>query len=83
MGGARGGLGGPMSVRVLCVSEMPHNVKVWVDDRDDGRFIVYIDRGLITERGAHDLQQLFNVTVNGWRRLDESFIYRTLRAITG
>ncbi|MET9073943.1 hypothetical protein ABZX95_17585 [Streptomyces sp. NPDC004232] len=65
------------------MSEMPYNVNVWVDDRDDGRFVVYIDRGLITERGAHDLQQLLNVTATGWQRLDESFVYRALQTITG
>ena len=71
-----------MSVRVLCVSGMPHNVKVWVDD-DLGCFRVYIDSELITELGAVSLETVLRRHVVGWRRLDESFVCRTLRAITG
>lgn len=71
-----------MSVRVICVSGMPHNVKVWVDD-DPDCFRVYIDEDLITERGAASLEAIFRRHVMGWQRLDESFVYRTLRAITG
>lgn len=62
---------------------MPCNIKVWVIDGDDGCFTVYIDRGLISERGARDLEQIFNLTATGWQRLDESTVYRALRAITG
>ncbi|GHJ04715.1 hypothetical protein TPA0906_65800 [Streptomyces olivaceus] len=72
-----------MNVRVLRVSEMPFNVDVWVDDRDDGTFVIYIDRDLITERGAGALQQLLGTTIAGWRRLDDSHVYATLRAVTG
>jgi hypothetical protein len=44
---------------------------------------VYIDRELITERGALHLEATLRRHVVGWQRLDESFVYRTLRAITG
>ena len=82
MGGARGGLGGPMSVQVLRVSGMPYNVELWVDDSPDC-FTVYIDKELVTDRGARHLQATLRKHVVGWQRLDESFVYRTLRAITG
>lgn len=82
MGGARGGLGGPMSVRVLRVSGMPHNVGVWVDDRDDGAFIVYIDRDLITERGADALQSTLNAVILESERLDNHLVQATLRDVT-
>ncbi len=72
-----------MSVRVLRVSGMPFNVDVWVDDRDDGAFVIYIDRDLITERGAGALQQMLSTTIAGWRRLDDSHVYTALRAVTG
>lgn len=72
-----------MSVRVLCVTGMPFNTKVWVDDRDDGRFIVYMDQELISEPGARALEQILNTTVVGWKRLDTSKLYTALRAITG
>lgn len=72
-----------MSVRVLRVSAMPFNVDVWVDDRDDGCFVIYIDRELITERGAEALQRMLSTTIAGWRRVDDSLVYATLRAVTG
>ena len=72
-----------MSVRVVPVSGMPHNVQVWVEDRDDGRFNVYIDRTLIQDEGAFALQQIFNSTIVGWQRLDESVVRTALRAVTG
>ncbi|MFK4801744.1 hypothetical protein ACI3K5_24055 [Streptomyces sp. MPA0124] len=62
---------------------MPFNVDLWVDDRDDGPFIIYIDRGLITERGAEALQRMLSTTIAGWRRLDSSHVYTALRAVTG
>jgi hypothetical protein len=71
-----------MSVQVLRVSGMPCKVELWVDDAP-GRFTVYIDRELITERGALHLEATLRRHVVGWQRLDESFVYRTLRAITG
>ncbi|MEU8902110.1 hypothetical protein [Streptomyces mirabilis] len=71
-----------MSVQVLRVSGMPCKVELWVDDAP-GRFTVYIDKELITERGAMHLQSTLRRHVVGWERLDESFVYRTLRAITG
>ncbi|MEV6737948.1 hypothetical protein AB0N14_13835 [Streptomyces sp. NPDC051104] len=61
---------------------MPHNVKVWVDD-DPDCFRVYIDKELITDQGARALEAVLQRHVKGWRRLDESFVHRTLRAITG
>lgn len=71
-----------MSLRVLRVSGMPYNVEVWVDDSPDC-FTVYIDRKLITQRGADALQRILRTTVHGWRRLDEETVFRTLRAVTG
>lgn len=71
-----------MSVQVLRVSGMPYNVELWVDDAP-GQFTVYIDERLITERGASFLQATLRRHVVGWQRLDESFVYRTLRSITG
>jgi hypothetical protein len=82
MGGARSGLGGPMCVQVLRVSGMPCNVDIWVDD-DPDYFAVYIDESLITERGAALLQAVLRAHRHRWQRLDDSFVYRTLRAITG
>jgi hypothetical protein len=61
---------------------MPCNVDVWVDDSPD-RFTVYIDEKLITELGATSLEAVLRRHVKGWQRLDETFVYRTLRAITG
>lgn len=62
---------------------MPFNVEMWVEDRDDGRFTVYVDRKLITERGAQIVQQMLNSTVTGWERLDETMVRTVLRAVTG
>jgi hypothetical protein len=61
---------------------MPFNVEIWVDDGDDC-FTLYIDEDLITERGAEALQAILRSTVTGWQRVDESFVYRALRAVTG
>lgn len=72
-----------MSVRVLSVSGMPCNVQVWVEDRDDGRFNVYIDSSLMQEEGARALQKILNTTIGGWKRLDESTVRCALRAVTG
>ena len=83
MEGARGGLGGPMPVRVLSVSSMPHNVQIWVEDCDDGRFNVYIDDGLIKDDGARALQKVLNSTITGWARLDDSRVRAALHAVTG
>jgi DNA-binding beta-propeller fold protein YncE len=71
-----------MSVQVLRVSGMPYNTEVWVDDSPD-QFTVYIDKKLITARGAVSLQAVLRSTVRDWQRLDDSAVYRTLRAITG
>ncbi|MEU1273076.1 hypothetical protein [Streptomyces sp. NPDC005799] len=61
---------------------MPCNVDIWVDD-DPGYFAVYIDKRLITDEGAASLQAVLRQHIKGWQRLDETFVYRTLRAITG
>lgn len=71
-----------MTVQVLRVSGMPYNVELWVDDAP-GQFTVYIDEGLVTERGASHLEATLRRHVVGWQRLDESFVHRALRAITG
>lgn len=71
-----------MSVQVLRVSGMPCNVDIWVDD-DPEYFAVYIDESMITERGAASLQAILRSHRPRWQRLDESLVYRTLRAITG
>lgn len=71
-----------MCLQVLRVSGMPFNVEVWVDDSPDC-FTVYIDRQLITERGAAALERVLRANVTGWRRLDEETVFRTLRAVTG
>ncbi|MEU1497367.1 hypothetical protein [Streptomyces sp. NPDC005732] len=70
-------------MRVLAVSAMPFNVKIWVEDCDDGSFNAYIDKELITEAGASSLQKILNATMLGQRRLDESTVQRVLRAVTG
>jgi hypothetical protein len=62
---------------------MPCNVQIWVEDRDDGRVNIYIDRGLVTDEGAQALQKVFNATITGWQRLDDSMVRRALRAVTG
>lgn len=71
-----------MCVRVLRVESMPFNVEVWADDGADC-FTLYIDRELINERGALALQEILRSTINGWQRLDESFVFRALKAVTG
>lgn len=75
-------LGDLMCLRVQRVSGMPCNVDIWVDDGLDC-FTVYIDKELITERGAAALQRILRTTVTGWSRLDEDTVLRTLRAVTG
>ena len=72
-----------MPVRVMVVSDMPCNVKVWVEDCEDGLFNVYVDEELISEPGARALEMILNTTVTGWSRLDEAKVYATLRAVTG
>lgn len=71
-----------MCVRVLCVSSMPFNVKVWVDDGEDC-FTLYIDEELLSEPGAEALQAVLCSTVRDWQRRNESFVYRALKAVTG
>lgn len=71
-----------MYLRVLRVSGMPFNTDIWVDDDLDG-FTVYIDKKLITERGATALQAILRTNIDGWRRLDDSLVLRTLKAVTG
>ena len=71
-----------MSVEVLRVSGMPYNVEIWVDDGPDC-FSVYIDKKLITDRGAASLQAILRAHRPRWRRLDESFVHLALHAITG
>ncbi len=72
-----------MPVRVVSVSGMPHHVKIWVEDCDDGNFNVYIDKSLIQGEGASALQNIFNTTVTGWKRLDGPAGRSCLRAVTG
>ena len=71
-----------MSVRVLAVSGMPYNVEIWLDDSQED-FMVYIDRALITDRGAKHLERVLRRHAAGWQRLDRSSVQRALRAITG
>lgn len=71
-----------MCLRVLRVTGMPFNVDIWVDDGIDC-FTVYVDKKLITERGATALQRMLRSTVTGWQRVDEAMVMRTLRAVTG
>lgn len=72
-----------MPVRVVSVSGMPHNVKIWVEDCDDGSFNTYIDESLISDEGAFALERILNTTIVGWRRLDNSTVRTVLRAVTG
>ena len=71
-----------MCLRVQRVSGMPYNVEVWIDDGVDC-FTIYIDRKLVSERGATALQQILRTTVVGWQRVDNDIVLRTLRAVTG
>ncbi|MDH6448271.1 hypothetical protein M2155_000679 [Streptomyces sp. SAI-119] len=71
-----------MCLRVQRVSGMPYNVEVWIDDGVDC-FTIYIDRKLVSERGATALQQILRTTVVGWQRVDNDTVLRTLRAVTG
>lgn len=71
-----------MCLRVQRVSGMPFNVEVWVVDGLDC-FTVYIDKRLITSRGATALQDMLSSTVTRWRRLDEDSVVRALKAVTG
>lgn len=61
---------------------MPCNVEIWLDDTEDD-FVIYIDRALITDRGAMHLERVLRRHAAGWERLDQSLVHRTLRAITG
>jgi hypothetical protein len=61
---------------------MPFDVDVWVVDREDGRFTVYVWNGLVTEAGAEALQSVLNRTVAGWRRLDNATVLKSLRSIS-
>lgn len=74
--------GGPMCLRVQRVTGMPCNVDIWVDDGVDC-FTIYIDKKLITERGASALQRILRTTAAGWQRVDEGVVLRTLKAVTG
>lgn len=74
--------GGPMCLRVQRVTGMPCNVDIWVDD-GVGCFTIYIDKQLITERGASALQRILRTTAVGWQRVDEGVVLRTLKAVTG
>lgn len=71
-----------MCLRVQRVSGMPYNVEVWIDDGVDC-FTIYIDRKLVSKRGATALQQILRTTVVGWQRVDNDTVLRTLRAVTG
>jgi hypothetical protein len=62
---------------------MPFDVKVWVEDCDNGDFSVYVDTELITDAGAEALEKVLNAAIVGWRRLDDVRVYATLRAVTG
>lgn len=72
-----------MPVRVMSVSRMPHNVRVWVEDCDDERYTVYVDDDLVSAEGAHALEKILNASIRGWRRLDDDTVYRALRRVTG
>lgn len=72
-----------MSVRVLSVSRMPYNAKVWVVDHKDGRYIVYVDRELLPSSGAEALQAALDASGGGWQRLDDTAVSSALRTITG
>lgn len=72
-----------MNVRVLSVSRMPYNTRVWVDERDDGRFLVYMDVSLISEAGAECLQAILNTHITGWKRLDRASVIAALRSVSG
>ncbi|MFI6491283.1 hypothetical protein [Streptomyces sp. NPDC050564] len=61
---------------------MPYGVEIWLDD-SEGEFTIYVDRALITDRGAKHLQAVLRRHAVGWQRLDHSFVHRALRAITG
>lgn len=68
-------------MRVLSVSRMPYNVTIWVEDRDDGRFNVYVLDSLIKDDAARALESILNHTITGWRRLDDSMVRAALRAV--
>jgi hypothetical protein len=72
-----------MCVRVHVVTGMPFDVKVWVEDCDNGDFNVYVDTELISDAGAEALEKVLNASIVGWRRLDDVRVYATLRAVTG
>jgi hypothetical protein len=72
-----------MPVRVMSVSGMPHNVKIWVEDCDSGSFNVYVDKSLISDEAASALECILNSTITGWRRLDGPMVRTALRAVTG
>lgn len=72
-----------MPVRVASVSGMPHDVRIWVEDCDDGIFNIYIDQSLIKSEGALALQEVLNTTISCWKRLDGPMVRAALRAVTG
>lgn len=71
-----------MCLRVQRVTGMPCNVDVWIDDGLDC-FTIYIDKALITKRGADALQRVLRKAGVGWQRVDNDDLMRTLRAVIG
>ena len=71
-----------MSVRVLSVSGMPFRVKVWVEDFDDGRAAVYVDKALVRECGVEALEDALNYEARSGTRVDSSQVCATLRTVS-
>jgi hypothetical protein len=70
-----------MCVRVVRAKGMPFSVDVWVEDRDDGHLTIYVDRALISERGARALTSLLTSSAQRRKRLDATLVHLALRAV--
>ncbi|WP_306317318.1 MULTISPECIES: hypothetical protein [unclassified Streptomyces] len=61
---------------------MPFRVKVWVEDCDDGRAAVYVDKALLHECGPEALEDALNDTARSGQKVDSAQVRATLRAVS-
>jgi hypothetical protein len=63
---------------------MPFEGQILKEDHGDGRFIICVDRKLITECGAQRMQELLDSHIAGdCQELDDSTVLSALRAVRG
>lgn len=73
-----------MCVRVLRVSGMPFDGQILKEDHGDGRYIICVDRKLITECGVQRMQELLDSHIaEGQQELDDATVLSALRTVRG